>query len=112
MGTLNKLFILYLFFNGIFLYSQSCIIKINKKDSIKLEKQDNEYYNEYLISIYNTTKTVETYKITPVKREITKKDKVYNIEKSFERKTQKRCSSKDILFLIDNKFYKHIKTFE
>lgn len=94
------------------LYSQSCVIKVNESDSIKLEKQENEYYEEYLISIYNSNKIMETYKITPVKKLITKKDNIYSLEKSFGKLFKKKCLSKDLLFLISNKLYKDIKTFE
>ncbi|NML72143.1 hypothetical protein HHL23_20465 [Chryseobacterium sp. RP-3-3] len=115
MGTLNKLLILILLLNIAFLYSQSCIIKVNKSDSIKLEKQDNEYYKEYVLSIYNpnfnTNEIVKNYKVSPIKKTIKKNDQIYNLTKTSENKLKKKCFSKDLLFLIESKFYKHIKTF-
>ena len=134
MGTLNKLLVLIVFFNVTILYSQSCIVRINKKDSIKLEKQENEYYEEYRLSLFNKKnikynklkglnynnfvhgvrfcdackEEVTYFLLQQIKKKITKKDKIYDVEKNFE----KKCSSKEILFLIDNKFYRNIKTFE
>lgn len=112
MGTLNKFLMLLVFINMGFLYSQSCIIKVSKSDSLKLEKQDNEYYEEYIFSLLDANKTLETYKVTPLNKVISKKDRIYNLNFFLENKYKKKCFSRDILFLIDNKFYKYIRTFE
>jgi hypothetical protein len=55
---------------------------------------------------------VTYFLLQPIKKNTNSKDNIYNIEESFEKKFKKKCSTKDILFLINNKFYKHIKTFE
>ncbi|RMZ59969.1 hypothetical protein D1632_10245 [Chryseobacterium nematophagum] len=100
-----------------FAYSQNCIVRIHKTDSIKLEKIENDFYREYLLLIpaknnHGTEGLINRYRVTPVERIYNEKEIIYDFKSITERRFKKRCLNHNILFLIDNQLYKNIKTFE